>query len=265
MTENAIKRFDLTGKVALVVGGAGYLGLAVCRGLAEHGAYVVIADVKKQAAEKTRDILHHENLSAEAMDLDIANEQMVKSSVDTLIQKYRHLDVVVNMAFYSTGQPMDKMSMSDFEKGIRISLSGAFVLSREAGRVMAAQRKGSIIHFSSMYGKVSPDPRIYAPNFNVNPIDYGVAKAGILQLVRYQAVMLGPCGVRVNAIVPGPFPNPAGQGANADFVQKLSSKVPLNRVGKAEEIVGPVVLLASDAASFITGAEMVVDGGWTAW
>lgn len=265
MRNNAVNRFNLSGKVAFVVGGGGYLGQYVCRGLAEHGAVVVIGDVNQHLTEKTMALLQSENLPAEAMELDIGNEESVKSAFNAMMRTYRHIDIVVNMSYYSTGCPMNKMSMSDFEKGLHISLSGAFVLSREAGRVMSEKGKGSIIHFSSMYGKVSPDPRIYAPNLTVNPVDYGVAKAGILQLVRYQAVMLGPCGVRVNAVVPGPFPNPVGQGANADFVQKLSSKVPLNRVGNAEEIVGAVVFLASDAASFITGAEIVVDGGWTAW
>jgi NAD(P)-dependent dehydrogenase (short-subunit alcohol dehydrogenase family) len=116
-----------------------------------------------------------------------------------------------------------------------------------------------------MYGKLSPDPSIYGPKYNVNPVDYGVAKAGILQMVRYQAVMLGRKGVRVNSIIPGPFPNPAGQGADKEFVDKLSKKVPLGRVGKAKEIAGAVVFLASDASSFITGTEIVIDGGWTIW
>ena len=171
----------------------------------------------------------------------------------------------MNSTAYSTGKPMEQMGMADWEKGLHVSLSGAFVLSREAGRVMAAQGSGSIIQFSSMYGKVSPDPRIYAPDYNVNPIDYGAAKAGILQMVRYQAVMLAPFGVRVNSVVPGPFPDPAGQGGDAKFVKKLSDKVPMARIGDAEEIVGAVVFLTSDAASFITGTEIVVDGGCTAW
>ena len=116
-----------------------------------------------------------------------------------------------------------------------------------------------------MYGKVSPDPRMYAPNINVNPIDYGVAKAGILQMVRYQAVMWAPYGVRVNSVVPGPFPNLSNYNNSPEFIKKQIDKVPMGRVGRPEEIVGAVIFLASDAASFVTGTEIVVDGGWTAW
>ena len=124
---------------------------------------------------------------------------------------------------------------------------------------------GSIVHFSSMYGVVSPDPRMYPATQAVNPIDYGVAKAGILQLVRYQAVQLAPTGVRVNAIVPGPFPIPSTQGQDSEFMQRLRAKVPMGRVGNPKEIVGAVVFLVSDAASYVTGTQIVVDGGWTAW
>ena len=257
--------FDLKGKVALVVGGAGYLGLPTSRGLAKHGAHVIIADVREEAAENARALLTEENLSVEAIQLNIGDEDAVKKSIDAIVDAGKSLDIVINATAFSTGKPMEEMSMEDWEKGLRISLSGAFVLSREAGRVMAAQGSGSIIQFASMYGKVSPDPRAYGADRNVNPVDYGAAKAGILQMVRYQAVMMAPKGVRVNAIVPGPFPNPARDGSDPLFMKNLSDRVPMNRVGTAEEIVGAVILLASDASSFMTGTEIVVDGGWTAW
>lgn len=106
---------------------------------------------------------------------------------------------------------------------------------------------------------------LWEHNYYVNPVDYGSAKAGILQMVRYQAVMLGSKGVRVNFVIPGPFPNPVGQGGDAEFVKKLSDKVPMAHIGNAEEIVGALIFLVYDASSFITGMEIVVDGGLTAW
>ncbi len=262
---NALKRFGLEGKVAFIVGGGGYLGLPISRALAEHGARLIIADVRKDAADKACDSLAADGLKADSLALDISDEDAVVAACKTLAQQYGSIDIAINTTCYSTGKPMDEMTLADWTKGMRVSLDGAFLFTREIGKLMAAQGKGSIIQFSSMYGKVSPDPRIYAPNYNVNPVDYGVAKAGILQMVRYQAVMLGPKGVRVNSIIPGPFPNPVGQGGNPEFVSKLSGKVPMGRVGKAEEIVGAVVFLASDASSFVTGTEIVIDGGWTAW
>jgi gluconate 5-dehydrogenase len=268
MNENinsALGRFSLDGKRALVAGGGGYLAEPICRALAEHGATVIIADINEDIAVKRSDELKKDGLESEALALDISDEAAVKEVCEQTVSKYGSLDIAVNTTCYSTGKPMEQMSLDDWCKGMRVSLDGAFAFSREAGRLMGEKGKGSIIQFSSMYGKLSPDPSIYGPKYNVNPVDYGVAKAGILQMVRYQAVMLGRKGVRVNSIIPGPFPNPAGQGADKEFVDKLSKKVPLGRVGKAKEIAGAVVFLASDASSFITGTEIVIDGGWTIW
>lgn len=257
--------FDLSGRVALVAGGGGYLGGPVCEALALHGAHVAIADRRREAAVAACGRLVDLGLSAEAIELEATDEPAVAAALDGLCAARGRLDIVVNATAWSSGKPMRDMTLDDWQAGVRVTLGGAFVLAREAGRLMVARRSGSIIQFGSMYGLVSPDPRIYAPNWTVNPADYGAAKAGILQLVRYQAVMWAPHGVRVNAVAPGPFPNPAGQGADAEFVARLSQRVPLGRVGRAEEVAGAVVYLASDAASYVTGTCLVVDGGWTAW
>jgi len=130
---------------------------------------------------------------------------------------------------------------------------------------MKARGSGSIVIFSSMYGVVSPDPRIYRWSMTPNPIDYGTTKAAILQMSRYFAVHYGPSGVRFNAITPGPFPNPTIKKTQPEFIQELNKKTPLNRVGINHEIVGPTLFLLTDSASFVTGHNLVVDGGWTAW
>ena len=261
----AIARFDLTGKVAWIPGGAGLLGTAVSRALAEHGAHVIVADLRADAAEAVAETLVADGYSAEGRALDIGDEAMVKREADAIVAQHGHLDLMVNMTFYYTKASMEEMTAEQWEAGMRVSLTGAFVATRECGRVMVQQGRGSIIHFSSMYGVVSPDPRMYPPSQTPNPIDYGVAKAGILQLVRYQGVFLAEKGVRVNAIVPGPFPNPDSQGADPDFVKLLKAKCPTGRFGHPEEIAGAVVFLCSDAASYVTGTQIVVDGGWTAW
>lgn len=257
--------FDLSGRVALVAGGGGYLGGPVCEALARQGAHVIVADRRLDEAQAACARLAAEGLRAEAVLLEVTDEPAVAAALDRIQSAHGRLDVVVNATAWSSGKPMRDMTLDDWQAGVRVTLGGAFVLAREAGRVMVPRACGSIIQFGSMYGLVSPDPRIYAPNWTVNPADYGAAKAGILQLVRYQAVMWAPHGVRVNAVAPGPFPNPAGQGADAEFVARLSQRVPLGRVGRAEEIAGAVVYLASDASSYVTGTCLVVDGGWTAW
>jgi NAD(P)-dependent dehydrogenase (short-subunit alcohol dehydrogenase family) len=199
------------------------------------------------------------------MTVDVGTEAEIISATSNLFAKHGRLDVMVNMTYYYTKKPWEELSAADFNAGMRVSLTGAFLATREAGKLMRTQGHGSIIHFSSMYGVVSPDPRMYPATQAVNPIDYGVAKAGILQMVRYQAVQLASSGVRVNAVVPGPFPIPSTQGQDVEFMKRLQAKVPMGRVGNPKEISGAVVFLASDAASYVTGTQITVDGGWTAW
>lgn len=263
--QEAIQRFDLTGKIAWVIGGAGLLGTEVCQALAEHGAHVICSDLRQDRATDIVTALRAGDLAADAWAVDIGDEARVVETTADIRAKFGSIDVLINMTYFYTKKPWDELTAEEFDAGLRVTLTGAFVATREVGKVMRDQGRGSIIHFSSMYGVVSPDPRMYPASQAVNPIDYGVAKAGILQLVRYQAVQLAPSGVRVNAIVPGPFPIPSTQGQDSEFMQRLKAKVPLGRVGNPAEIAGAVVFLASDAASYVTGTQIVVDGGWTAW
>lgn len=263
---NAAARFSLQGKTAWVVGGAGVLGTPVCHALAEHGAHVVIADIRREQVDALAEAIRAEGLSAEATMLDAGDEAAIVRAADHIVDRRGRIDVLVSMAYYYTKTSMEQMTTSEWERGMRVTLTGAFIVGREGGRVMKASGAGgSIIQFSSMYGLVSPDPRMYPPPHQVNPIDYGVAKAGVLQMVRYQAVMLAPHKVRVNAICPGPFPDPATQGADPAFLDRLNHKSPMGRVGRGSEMAVAVIYLASDASSYVTGTHLTVDGGWTAW
>lgn len=262
INENAHARFDLSGTVAWVPGGSGLLGASVSRALAEHGAHVVVSGRNAENLTKTVTDLVETGLSAEALPLDITNETEVESASDSIVSRHGRLDSCVNLAYRSTGKSYKELTAADWEAGLHVTATGAFVVSRAAGRVM--ENGGSIVQFSSMYGVVSPDPRNYPDTVPMNPPDYGFAKAGVLALVRYQAVQLASQGVRVNAVVPGPFPGP-GARANPGFTELLSARVPLGRTGLPSELGGAVIFLCSPAASFITGTSIVVDGGWTAW
>jgi len=254
------KLFDLSDRVALVVGGGGYLGGAVCDALAAHGAHVIVADINHDAVQAGAQRLTTAGGSAEGCVIDAGDE----ASIQRVFAGIQSLDLLVNMAASSRGKPLETVTVEEWDYGLRITLTAAMLLAREAiGRM--PRRGGSIVHFSSMYGMVSPDPGMYEDVYAPNPPDYGAAKAGMLQLTRYQAVFWAKRNVRVNAVCPGPFPKPYGQGGNGTFVERLSERVPLGRVGRAEEIAGAVVYLGSDAASFVTGTSLVVDGGWTAW
>lgn len=255
-------RFDLSGTVAWVPGGAGLLGAAVSRGLAEHGAHVIISSRNAERATAMASQIRSEGLSAEARALDVGDENAVDAAAEGIVNDHGRLDSCVNLASHSTGKSFAELTSQEWDEGMRVTATGAFLVGRAAGRVMA--ENGSIVQFGSMYGIVSPDPRNYPATVPMNPPDYGFAKAGILQLVRYQAVQLASKGVRVNAVVPGPFPGPQAL-ANDGFGEMLSSRVPLGRTGKPDEVVGAVVFLCARASSFVTGTSIVVDGGWTSW
>jgi NAD(P)-dependent dehydrogenase (short-subunit alcohol dehydrogenase family) len=174
-------------------------------------------------------------------------------------------DGLIDLSYASTAKGFDDLTAEDFDAVNHGGLTSTFVLSRAVGNVMKEKKSGSIVLFSSMYGSVSPNPGVYEPPMNVNPIEYGVGKAGVVQMTRYLAVHYGKHNVRCNCISPGPFPNPGVQQTHPEFIKRLAEKVPLGRVGRQEEIAGAATFLVSDASSFITGQNLFVDGGWTSW
>ena len=249
--------YDLSKKVCIVTGGTGYLGSANVEALKDFGATVVVADIKPK--ETPADLF---------VECDVSSADSIKACFKKVYDTFGHIDVLVNCATYGAGYgkecQIEFMSDEVWEKGIDGTLSNIFRCSREIIPYMK-EKGGSIINYGSMYGIVSPDLRIYGEdNPQKNPPNYGAGKAGVLMFTRYAAGALAQYNIRVNSVTPGPFPAPQNQ-IDIDFNSKLASKTMLGRVGQNYEISGPVVLLASNASSFMTGSNIVVDGGWTAW
>ena len=248
--------FSLQNRDIWVIGGAGYLGQEVVKMLSQLGATVLCADLPGKAQSGSQ---------VTAADLDAADIPALEAFIADQIAARGVPHGLVVMTYASTAKKFDDLTAADFDHANHGNLTATFTLARAIGNAMAERGSGSLVLFSSTYGTVSPDPHIYEAPMNPNPVEYGVGKAGIQQLSRYLAVHYGKRGVRCNAISPGPFPNPNIQREQPAFIERLSKKVPLGRVGQSPEIAGAVAFLLSDASTFITGQNLAVDGGWTVW
>jgi NAD(P)-dependent dehydrogenase (short-subunit alcohol dehydrogenase family) len=261
--ENTGNILSLAGKQIWVFGGAGYLGQATISLLVSAGAKVLCIDMEGKAQQ----YIDAERLSESvtAATLNVHQTELIPAFVAEQVAKYGVPNGLVNLTYASTAKKLEDLTGDDFDAVSHGSLTSCFLLSREVAALMAENGGGSMVLFASMYGLSSPYPEVYEAPMTKNPIEYGVTKAGIVQMVRYLAVHYGKSNVRFNAISPGPFPNPAVQQANPEFIDRLNSKSPMGRVGASPEIAGSVAFLLSDASSYITGQNLSVDGGWHCW
>jgi NAD(P)-dependent dehydrogenase (short-subunit alcohol dehydrogenase family) len=247
------KLFRLDGRVAIVIGAGSGIGQAAARGLAAHGAFVICADLKLDAAEKTAHMIGD---NAKALEVDVTRTESVKWLFQTVLHEQKRIDIALTTPAVNVRKPIIAYQDDEFDRVIEISLKGVFRVLREAGRIMAEQGSGTIIAFSSIRSLVvEPGQGIYA-----------ATKSGIVQMVRALAAELGPKGVRVNAIAPGVVETPLTQPIkdHPDWYQAYAAKSAFNRWASPDEMVGPVVYLSSDASSYVTGSVLLVDGGWTA-
>jgi NAD(P)-dependent dehydrogenase (short-subunit alcohol dehydrogenase family) len=266
MNKSLQQLLSLKGKTAVVTGGAGYLGAAISETLAELGANLVLASRDQAKCQKECDRLLRltgGSIHAVALELDVLKRD---SAAEFFVQVHEHfeaIDILVNNAWSGNKNTWESIGNEDWEHDIDMSLNSVFRLTKAAFADLKATR-GVILNIASMYGHIGPDYRIYDGKEFANPPSYGAAKAGVIQLTKYLASFLSPHSIRVNALSPGAFPHPPTQ-THDGFMQRLSSKNPMNRIGQPEELKGAVALLCSDAGSYITGQNLCVDGGWAIW
>lgn len=269
MNSTSLELFRLDGRVALVTGAAGRLGTSIASGLAEAGAHVILNGRAHRPLNELCCTLQKKGYSAETYAFDVTDERMVHIALRTIQVRHGRLDILVNNAYSGSTATLDATNSKDFAKAFDVSVTAAFrlILGAQSLLQTAVAQTGhaSVINIASMYGNVSPEPSIYGSTGMNSPPFYGAAKAALLQLTRYCACHLAPLGIRVNAISPGPFPPEDILKQFPDFGKALEKRVPMGRVGRPEEVKGAVLFLASDASTYVTGASLPVDGGWTAW
>lgn len=269
--------FDLSGRVAVLTGGAGLLGRQYTRTLLEAGAHVVVADVNAdQAAAAAREAADELGGQALGWGLDVRSKTDVEKMAQGVRERLGRIDILINNAaidpkFDAAVAAQHANTFEDYplelwQQSLDVNLTGAFLCSQAVGKVMVRQRRGVIVNISSTYGLVAPDQRLYRRMGEKHqqlfkPAAYAVTKAGIAQLTRYLAAYWGSHGIRVNTLTPGGIFN----AQDDEFVTKYSARTPLGRMAEKNEMNGAMLFLVSDASTYMTGANLVVDGGWTTW
>jgi len=266
--------FDLTGRTAVVTGGAGLLGAEFCWTLAKAGAAVVITDTDGDAVEDLAASLSQSGYHVLGVETDVTKADSVQSMVDSSLKNFDRLDILVNSAALDPKfDPQSKKSHSGafedypqelWQQALDVNLTGMFLCCQAAVQPMLAQQSGVIINVSSIYGVAAPDQRMYQregkpPQFT--PVYYTVTKAGVLGMTKYLSAYYAGKGIRVNALTPGGVFNEHDD----EFVQAYSARAVIGRMAEKDEMNGAVLFLASDASKYMTGANLIVDGGWTTW
>lgn len=261
--QNYLNLFSLKNKTAFINGGAGLIGKEIVKAFADAGAKVVLLDINRQRALEIKNQLAKEGKEINFEQFDITNLKSLDRTIESLYKKYGRIDVWVNTAFPRTadwGKKIEDFPLESFEANVSMHLNSYSWISRKVCMIMKQQKGGSLINFGSIYGTSGPNFNIYDATKMTSAFAYSAIKGGITNLSRYLASYFGPAGVRVNTICPG------GIFDNQDktFVKNYSKQTPLKRMGKPEDIAPTILFLASDASSYVTGATIMVDGGWSA-
>jgi NAD(P)-dependent dehydrogenase (short-subunit alcohol dehydrogenase family) len=260
-------RFRLDGQVALVTGGAGILGHRFCEGLAAAGARVALVDLHGSA-----DAAAAIDGEVEPFACDVTDPVSVQACIDGVVERFGRIDVLLNNAATKTAdvreffKPFEDYRLDTWREVMSVNIDGMFLMAQAVGREMLKAGEGRIVQTASIYGLVGPDSRIYeGSDYLGGPINtpavYSASKAAVVGLTRWLATHWADKGIRVNCLVPGGV----SSGQNSEFSVRYSQRVPMGRMAEADEMVGPMLFLASRASSYVTGQVLAADGGWTAW
>jgi 2-deoxy-D-gluconate 3-dehydrogenase len=271
------EKFDLTGRVAVVTGGVGLLGTEFCKTLAEAGAAIAVVDLNGPASQAVADSLTSSGYQALALPTDITQPESVNATVENVLSAYGKIDILVNSAALDpkfdpeavnkgiTPGAFEDYPLDLWNSALNVNLTGMFLMTQACVRPMIEQgKKGSIVNICSTYGLNGPDQRIYVKEGKrvaFKPVYYTVTKAGVMGFTKYLAAYYAETEIRVNALTPGGVFN----NHEDYFVKNYSAKTILGRMARKDEMNGALLFLASDASSYMTGNNVVVDGGWTAW
>jgi NAD(P)-dependent dehydrogenase (short-subunit alcohol dehydrogenase family) len=268
--------FDLSGRTIIVTGGAGLLGREYGHALIAAGASVVLADINRDNVTAVAAGMPGRPGAALGVGVDVTDEHSVAGLVRTTLAAFGRIDGLVNNAainpsFAGDAQaefdlPFERYSLDLWNRTLAVNLTGMFLCAREVAPTMLAQQRGVVVNVSSTYGLVGPDQRLYEADVpddrrGYKPVAYSVTKSGVLGFTRYLAAYWAGTGIRVNTLTPGGVFNDQPD----KFVRRYSARTPLGRMAERHEYSGALLFLLSDASSYMTGSNLVVDGGWTAW
>jgi NAD(P)-dependent dehydrogenase (short-subunit alcohol dehydrogenase family) len=275
LSKSVEEYFDLSGRVAIITGAAGLLGRGYAYTLASAGAHVVLADVDGQAvSDLANEVEAETNMEALAVQTDVAKIDSVQSMAANTLEKFGHIDILVNNAAINpkfdtqhNGEHVNSFEnfpLEAWQESVDVNITGMFLCAQAVAPAMREADRGVIVNVSSTYGLVGPDQRLYfreGEPIQYKPVTYTVSKAAAIGLTRYLATYFAGTGIRVNTLTPGGV----FAGHDDEFVRRYSARTVMGRMADRDEMNSALLFLVSDASSYMTGSNLVVDGGWTAW
>lgn len=257
--------FDLENKIVVITGGAGLIGKGFVKAVVESGGTAIIADVDEISGNKVKAELS-KGLGSDKIEfvkVDITSKESIERMIEVIVDKHNVIDALVNNAYprnKNYGRKFEDVTYEDFCENLNLHLGGYFLMSQQISRVMVDQKKGVIVYIASIYGFMAPRFELYEGANFTSPVEYSATKGGLLSLTKYLASYLGKHDIRVNAISPGGVYN----NQSESFVEQYSKKVIVgNRMAETDDLTGALIFLLSDASRYITGQNIVVDGGWS--